>query len=91
MKKISSIILASVFAVGFSLPAMAQVNTNTTIQDGAVNTNTSQQSGRDNDNATVQRGRDNLNTSRQRGDINTNQTGQSGGGVNENRSSQRGR
>jgi minor curlin subunit len=91
MRALVSTVLATAMAVGLSSAAYAQVNTNTTIQEGRVNTNQSNQEGDDNDNATFQEGRDNANSNRQRGDINTNQTGQKGGGVNYNESDQQGR
>lgn len=91
MKISTSAMLAAAMVLGFSAPAAAQVNTNTTIQEGRVNSNASNQEGHDNDNATHQRGRVNDNYNRQRGGVNTNQTGQVGGGDNYNESDQRGR
>lgn len=89
MKNLTKMVIASALLVGASVPVLAQVNTNTTIQSGRVNTNDSSQQGRDNDNASHQTGQDNANRSRQSGDINTNQTGQFGGGRNYNESEQK--
>ncbi|MDD3353073.1 hypothetical protein [Zoogloea sp.] len=88
MKNLSKAAVVSILLAGLSMPVLAQVNTNTTIQEGQVNTNATKQKGRDNDNVTVQRGGDNLNRTRQRGEINTNATGQTGGGYNDNATDQ---
>jgi minor curlin subunit len=70
-------------------PVSAQMNMNTTIQEGRINTNDTYQRGEVNDNATYQEGLDNANRTRQRGDENWNQTGQFGK-TNYNETNQRG-
>jgi minor curlin subunit len=84
----SSIALATLLAV-LAGPAAADLNMNTTIQEGRVNTNDTYQRGPVNDNATSHEGRDNANRTRQRGDENWNQTGQFGR-INYNETHQRG-
>ncbi len=76
MINLSKVLISSILLAGFASSAFAQVNTNTTVQEGKVNTNATRQKGADNDNVTVQRGDDNLNATRQRGGINTNATAQ---------------
>ena len=69
---------AAALLAAAGLPALADSNVNTTIQEGRINTNDTWQSGSYNDNATYQEGWDNANRTRQRGADNWNETAQFG-------------
>jgi len=70
------------------MPALAQSNTNATLQEGRVNINLTHQCGDSNDNATYQDGRVNINRTVQRCGDNRNRTAQFGE-INHNRTEQR--
>jgi minor curlin subunit len=75
--KLLPLAVAAILATLYG-PVSAELNMNTTIQEGRVNTNDTRQRGSANDNATWQDGWDNANRTRQRGPENWNATAQFG-------------